>query len=120
MNPFRQLLALSPPVLRPVVSLLIGVSLATSSCSPGSDPEDMQNTELSEWIGQTVRIQFRRDALGTAANLPVSPKTGSINGAETTLVGTLLEVNPSSLLINESERPKWVPREVILFVELSP
>tara|TARA_R110002096_G_scaffold163342_5_gene330881 strand:- start:3876 stop:4121 length:246 start_codon:yes stop_codon:yes gene_type:complete len=74
-------------------------------------------SELSDWIGETVRVQFRRDALGAAATLPIGPNTSTINGAETTLVGKLLEVNSSSIVLEESNRQKWIPREVILYLQ---
>ena len=100
--------------------LLIAIfPFCISSCAE-PHAEGIEDTQVSEWIGKTVRVQFRRDALGAAAPLPVSPKTGEINGASTTLVGTLLEVNKASVVIEEGERPKWIPREVILFIEVNP
>mgnify|MGYP001447369756 FL=1 len=64
-------------------------------------------------------MQFRRDALGAAANLPISPTAGSINGVSTTIVGTLAIVESDAIVVDADNRLKWVPREVILFVELN-
>ena len=40
--------------------------------------------------GVQCTVQFRRDALGAAASLPISPMTGGINGADTALSGKLI------------------------------
>lgn len=100
----------------------ITLIVATSCLMACSQPAQigMSSTELSQWIGKNVSIQFRRDALGAAADLPVPPTTGSINGAQTTVAGKLLKVHASSILIGEEQHPKWIPREVILFVEMNP
>lgn len=70
--------------------------------------------------GKNVRVQFRRDALGAAASLPVPPTTGEINGAATCVVGKLTKAEGNGIVIGPEERPKWIPREVILFVEANP
>ena len=80
---------------------------------------------LSEWIGQNVRVQFRRDALGAASNIPISPDTGEINGASTSIIGTLVSVTESEIVIMRSRlsqqaRPHWIPRETILYVKVNP
>lgn len=80
----------------------------------------MAKGELRQWVGKNVRVQFRRDALGAAASLPIPPMTGEINGAETTVVGHLIKVEGTGIVIGPEERPKWIPREVILFVEANP
>ena len=71
-------------------------------------------------MGKNVRVQFRRDALGAAAALPISPTTGEINGASTTVVGTLIRVEADAIVVDSQGRPKWIPREVILLVEANP
>lgn len=79
---------------------------------------------LSEWIGQNIQIQFRRDALGAASNLPISPDTGEINGASTSIIGRLVSVSDSEIVMMRSRgkreaRPHWIPREAILFIEVN-
>ncbi len=71
-------------------------------------------------VGDTVRVQFRRDALGAAAPLPISPKTGEINGASTTLVGTLIKAEFNAIVVEADGRLNWIPREVILLVQGKP
>ena len=75
-----------------------------------------------------MTVQFRRDILGTESDLPVGPNTDNINGAETVVSGTLLKVNADSIVvennvniaINEKMSQRWIPREVILLVEMKP
>ena len=102
--------------------VVIFTAMALSGCSSDID-ENMKSSELTKWMGKNVRIQFRRDALGAAASLPISPNTGEINGASTTLVGTLQKVDAAGIAIGNHQRktsPRWIPREAILFVELNP
>ena len=101
---------------------IIVTTIALSGCSRDND-ENMSSSELSKWIGKNVIIQFRRDALGAAASSPISPNTGSINGASTFLSGSLQKVDATGIVIGNHQRPtssRWIPREVILFVELNP
>lgn len=99
-------------------SMFFVVAIVIAGCNQVQNRTEQ--AELSQWIGENVRVQFRRDALGAAANLPISPKTGEINGASTTLVGTLLNVYSTSIIIEENTRQKWIPREVILYIEKNP
>ncbi len=68
-------------------------------------------------VGKAVTVQFRRDALGGAASIPVSPFTNSINGAETSFTGKVEQVEGSWLVVAFGGKRIWVPREVILAVE---
>jgi hypothetical protein len=103
--------------------LILSVLMASILAGCKSDtPTDMTSSELAKWIGKNVTIQFRRDALGAAADLPISPTTGSINGAEVTVNGNLLNVDATGITIGIYQRPnsRWIPKDVILFVELNP
>lgn len=75
-------------------------------------------------LNENVVVQFDRSALGAAANLPISPTTGAINGAQTAIGGKLLEVSPEWILL-ESLTPHasgvmverfWIPRSKILMI----
>jgi len=107
--------------MRSTALLIAGLAVAVtfSGCTRES-PDGMSTGTLREWSGKNVRVQFRRDALGSAAALPVPPTTGEINGAATCVIGTLIEVEHAGIVIGPDERPKWIPREVILFVEANP
>ena len=106
------------------IVLVTGILAAALLSGCNSDaPDDMASSEMAKWIGKNVIIQFRRDALGAAADLPVSPTTGSINGAKTSIVGLLQTVDATGVTLGNHQRkgsPRWIPREVILFVELQP
>jgi hypothetical protein len=67
--------------------------------------------------GKSCTIQFRRDALGAAAALPVSPLTGSINGAETSISGTFVRFNDEWIVIESRGNEIWVPRAVVLLLQ---
>jgi hypothetical protein len=63
--------------------------LFVASCSS----PDLSGAEgLRGLVGRECTIQFRRDALGAAAALPISPDTQTINGAPIILQGTLQAV----------------------------
>lgn len=78
---------------------------------------DRPQEHLKSLIGEPVKVQFRRDALGAAAALPVSPTTDSINGAATSISGTLVAVEVDSVVLTVDENTKWIPRDVILSIE---
>jgi hypothetical protein len=67
-------------------------------------------------VGQMVTVQFRRDALGGAAELPVSPTTNSVNGAVVSLAGNLTQVNRDWLVLQMSAGEYWIARDSILLV----
>jgi len=81
--------------------------------------------------GTFCTVQFRRDALGGAANLPVSPTTTNINGATVSLQGELIAVSHDAILLDQvndhyivSDVPQmkrfWIPRSSILSIEYEP
>jgi len=67
--------------------------------------------------GKTCTIQFRRDALGAAASLPVSPLASNINGAETAISGTLKSTTSEWVLLERGGKDVWVPKSVILLIQ---
>lgn len=66
-------------------------------------------------------MQFRRDALGAAASLPISPTSSGINGSTVIQNGKLLAVEGEGIVIEDSHPPApssfWIPYHVILSVE---
>lgn len=83
-----------------------------SSCS-GSDPG------LDPPVGATVEVQLRRDALGGAGSLPVSPTVLSINGVQVGLSGSLSKVTPRWLVVRFAGKDYWVSRDSILLVAVT-
>lgn len=70
-------------------------------------------------IGATVQVQFRRDALGGAASLPVPPTTSGINGAEVSLSGSLSKVTPRWLVLRIATKDHWISRDSVLLVAVA-
>lgn len=68
-------------------------------------------------VGKIVTVQFRRDALGGAASIPVSPFINGINGAETSFTGKVYRVDGNWLIVDFREKRVWVPREVVLAID---
>ena len=71
---------------------------------------------LSLEPGKTCTIQFRRDALGTASALPVSPFTESINGAVTCVSGTFKRTAGHWIVIEQNGTEVWIPESVVLAI----
>ena len=67
--------------------------------------------------GKPCTIQFRRDALGAGASLPISPMIGGINGAETSTAGTLKRATAEWVVIERSGDEIWIPKSVILLIQ---
>lgn len=59
--------------------------------------------------GRQCTIQFRRDVLGIAAPLPVSPMSGSFNGAETSVSGTFKRFHEEWIIIDRGGRKSGRP-----------
>jgi hypothetical protein len=52
-------------------------------------------------VGKWCEVQFRRDALGAAADLPIPPATTNINGASVTISGKLKALDDNWLELGE-------------------
>jgi hypothetical protein len=97
--------------------LAAAFSLCSTSCTKVVAPA--RPSFLTKHIGETCVVQFRRDALGGAATLPVAPTTSSINGADVVQIGILRSVEGEGIVVEESA-PRigkyWIPYPVILSV----
>ena len=89
------------------------------------------NPEMDLKPGTICTVQFRRDALGTAKDLPVSPTTNSINGAIVSMRGELIAINHDVILLDQvnnhyivNDVPQmkrfWIPKSSILSIEYEP
>ena len=82
--------------------------------------------------GTICTVQFRRDALGAGANIPVSPLTNIADGAAVSVSGKLIAVNREAILlewenrdsiIHKNEIPTyqvhrlWIPKSSILLIQ---
>jgi hypothetical protein len=66
--------------------------------------------------GKECSIQFRRDSLGAAADLPISPETDSINGATVSLHGTIRSAGGDWICIERKGAEIWIPKANILLI----
>jgi hypothetical protein len=66
--------------------------------------------------GTQCEVQFRRDALGAAAALPISPQTGSINGAVVALNGKLEKTGVDWIVVSNADGDHLIPMHAILLV----
>ena len=91
-----------------IAPLLLAVLVC--SCSHSHD------RYLSGQIGKTCTVQFKRNALGGGAALPVPPMTDGINGAEVSLSGTLQSVEDRAIVVLSGNKTCWIPKDSILLV----
>ena len=68
-------------------------------------------------VGKHCAIQFRRDALGAGASIPVSPMTDNINGADTMISGTVKNTAGDWVVLDHGGSEVWVPKAVILLIK---
>lgn len=72
-------------------------------------------------LGKQCTIQFRRDALGAARDLPVPPTTDSVNGAGTSVHGKLIRSDEEWLVLQigkgEASRETWIPKQLVLLIQ---
>lgn len=71
-------------------------------------------------IGAQCTVQFRRDALGSGAELPVPPRTNSINGASTSLSGRLKQFTTDWIVLDVDGQEVWIAKNVVLLIEVQP
>jgi hypothetical protein len=70
--------------------------------------------------GKSCTVQFRRDALGAASSLPISPMTGGINGADTAISCTYKSTREDWVIVERAGKELWIPKSVILLIEFAP
>ena len=94
-----------------IIPCLVGIALG-HGCQKPEAPDPAK-----QLVGKSVTVQFRRDALGSAATIPVSPFTNNLNGADTSFTGKVYRVDGNWLIVDFREKRVWVPREVVLAIE---
>jgi hypothetical protein len=68
-------------------------------------------------VGKQCTIQFRRDALGAGADMPVPPMTDNINGADTSISGTLKSSTGEWIVLDRNGSEVWVPKTAVLLIK---
>lgn len=81
-----------------VVLGLAGLAFMFAGCMPVG--EAAGSTVIGAKFGKQCTVQFRRDALGAASPCPVPPLTNSLNGAETSVSGTLTRADDDWIVID--------------------
>jgi hypothetical protein len=81
--------------------------------------------------GTLCTVQFRRDSLGAASNLPIPPTTNIVNGSAVSIQGELIFVSPEAILLDQvnahyivngvpNMKRFWIPKSSILAIEYEP
>ena len=68
-------------------------------------------------LGKKVVVQFDRQALGAACNVPVSPKSGTFNGAQTCMAGTLKKYDSEWVVLENGKINYYIPAGKILLIQ---
>jgi hypothetical protein len=92
--------------------VLAASSVLVTGCQPAAAADSSKGS-----TARTCTIQFRRDALGAAASLPIPPTTGNINGASTCVSGTFKSSSGEWVVIGQGGSETWVPKSVILLIQ---
>ena len=90
----------------------LAATLSLTGCDKATAADSSGST-----AGKPCTVQFRRDALGAAASLPISPMTGGINGADTAISCTFKSTRDDWVIVNRAGREVWIPKSVILLIE---
>jgi len=118
-----------PCKCKAIVAAILVVLIAGAICwhvhRPLQNPQPT-DSEISSEIdlkpGGYYTVFIRRDMLGAATNLPISPTATSINGASVSVQGRLLDINHEALLLENTDRGGrslyWIPKNSILMIQI--
>jgi hypothetical protein len=100
-------------ILAIVSGMVIGLAavIVTTGCEQRAEAAP-SGGRLNQMHSRVCTIQFRRDALGAARDLPVSPMTGGINGATVAISGKLRSLDEAWLAVEtEKDGLIFIPKE---------
>ena len=101
--------------------VLISSVFYTIGCEKETPDSQSRSNKFSPQQGRYCAVQFRRDALGASADLPVPPTTSSINGADVSVSGKFSKMNEDWVVLTDSRDAEiWIPRSVILLIKVNP
>ena len=101
------------------ILVLTFVALGTIGCDNKTSDSRSSPESMCPKLGASCTVQFRRDALGASANLPVPPTTSSINGANVSVGGKFSKMNEDWVVLKGGNKGEiWIPRSVILLLEV--
>jgi hypothetical protein len=75
---------------------------------------------VADFVGQTVRVQFRRDALGLVADAPTPPLNEGLPRRPVFLDGLLKHVAHDGAILEVESRAIWIPWSSVLLIESRP
>lgn len=100
--------------MRIIVVTVLLLLAATSGCDQQTNASSRAATTPP--VGSNCSVQFRRDLLGATMDLPISPMTSSIDGAQVNVHGTLVDINAEWVILDRSGTTLWIPRENVLLL----
>jgi hypothetical protein len=86
-----------------------------AGCSQAVRPDP----SLGDHIGQSCTVQFRRDALGAGADIPVPPTTDAINGASVNITGTLRKAGSDWVVVEFGNEQYFIATHAILLLKFN-
>jgi hypothetical protein len=105
-------------LLKVLLLLLASVLLAGCETRPTPEQRPTPESRLTIPIGSKCVVQFRRDALGAAATLPIPPNTDNYNGAQVSLGGPLKGMSPDWIIIGGGNEDCWIATSSILMLKV--
>jgi len=109
-----------------VTLVIVFAILGTSGCDIKTQSGMSRSNKIDPKVGVHRTVQFRRDALGAGANLPIEPTTNSINGAKVNISGKISKLGDDWIVLTEANSGElrysgelWIPRSVILLIKVS-
>ena len=104
--------------MRTLSAILATMTLILGGC--GTPSAVVEKPPFAQNIGKNCTVQFRRgDALGAGRDLPVSPTTDNINGADVSVSGKLRAVADGWIAIEFENTEYCIPRESILLIKFN-
>jgi len=98
---------------------VVAALIVTTGCEQRVHAAAPGGSRLAQMHSKMCTVQFRRDALGAAGTLPVSPMTGGINGAQVAVTGKLRSFDDAWLALDtEKHGVLFIPKEVVLLVQV--
>ncbi len=75
------------------------------------------SSPLSQLVGRSVKVQFRRDALGVAAPAPIPPIGQGPGGRAVHLNGVVRSVTGGWIVLKRDTNTYWIPHAAVLVIE---
>jgi hypothetical protein len=95
---------------------------ATGPAEQGGDREAAGHRSIEELnqppVGATVRVQFRRDAMGLAGTSAIGPDMQGLVARTVQVVGKVERITPEWVVVRVEGKAYWISRSVILFIEV--